>query len=274
MAEENIDINRKEPEDSGPAEEPTRELFVPGDVIDRAEFKPGAGTFASGGKIYSSQLGIKSVRSNYINIIPLGGRYMPHVGDTVIGIIVDIGPSNWYVDISAPYQAPLHVNEAPWRVEFGDTAKFLRIGDAILCEVLSVDEMKKVQVTMNGPQLRKLPQGQIIEISPSKVPRVIGRSGSMIKTIVSYTRCRLFVGQNGRIWIDGELDKISAAVKAIRKIEEKAQVLGLTDMVKELLEREVGRPAPPQQAPPPAQQTAPPQAQEAQPDFQPPQDGQ
>ena len=87
----------------------------------RAAMKPGAGTYVHDGKVYAAQLGIKSVKSNFVNVIPLGGRYIPAPGDSVIGKVEDIGPSNWLIDINSPYPAPLHVNEVPWRVEFGDT---------------------------------------------------------------------------------------------------------------------------------------------------------
>jgi len=176
------------------------------------------------------------VKSNYVNVIPLGGRYIPSPGDTVIAKIIDIGPSNWLVDVNSPYPAPLHVNEVPWRVDFGDTARYLNVGDVILAKVLMVDETKRVQVTMKDSGLRKLQGGQIIDISHAKVPRVIGKGGSMIQMIKNATNSRIFVGQNGRIWIEGEVDNIVMAIRAIRMIEKEAQTSRLTERVKEFLE--------------------------------------
>jgi exosome complex component RRP4 len=213
-----------------------REIVMPGDLLDGDKLKPGAGTYVSDGKIYAALLGIKSVKANYVNIIPLGGRYIPCVGDSVIGKVEDIGPSNWLIDINAPHPAPLHVNEVPWRVEFGDTARYMNVGDVILAKVLMVDETMRVQVTMKDQGLRKLQGGQIIEISHCKVPRVIGKSGSMIQMIKGYTNCRIFVGQNGRIWLDGEVDNIMHAIKAIQMIEEDAHSFGLTEKVQAYLE--------------------------------------
>ncbi|MBI0583592.1 MAG: KH domain-containing protein [Methanomassiliicoccus sp.] len=221
-----------------------REIVMPGDLLEGDKIKPGAGTYVSEGKIYAALLGIKSVKSNYVNIIPLSGRYIPAVGDSVIGKVEDIGPSNWLIDINSPYPAPLHVNEVPWRVEFGDTARYMNVGDVILAKVLMVDETMRVQVTMKDQGLRKLQGGQIIEISPSKVPRVIGKSGSMIQMIKGYTNCRIFVGQNGRIWLDGEVDNIMQAIKAIHMIEEDAHSYGLTEKVKVFLESNAARTAP------------------------------
>lgn len=220
-----------------------REIVMPGDLLEGDKLRPGAGTYVSDGRIYAAILGIKTVKSNYVNIIPLGGRYIPCVGDSVIGKVEDIGPSNWLIDINSPYPAPLHVNEVPWRVEFGDTARYMNVGDVILAKVLMVDETMRVQVTMKDQGLRKLQGGQIVEISHSKVPRVIGKSGSMIQMIKSYTNCRIFVGQNGRIWLDGEVDNIMHAIKAIQMIDQDAHSFGLTEKVKAYLESVSAQPA-------------------------------
>jgi exosome complex component RRP4 len=213
-----------------------RELVIPGDRLSEKDLKSGMGTYTDKNETYASQLGVKNIRAGYINVVPLGGRYIPRPGDYVIGNIIDIGPSNWLVDIKAPYPAPLHVNDVPWHVEFGDTARFLRVGDTILAKIQNVDEIKRVHLTMSDHDLRKLLGGIITEISHSKVPRVIGKGGSMITLIKRYTKCRMFVGQNGRIWIDGNANDIMVAIESIEKIEAEAQVLGLTDSIKAFLE--------------------------------------
>jgi exosome complex component RRP4 len=213
-----------------------REIVIPGDLLDASGLKAGSGAYAADGKVFAAQLGIKSVKSNFVNVIPLGGRYIPATGDSVIGKVIDIGPSNWLIDINSPYPAPLHVNEVPWRVEFGDTSKYLNVGDTLLAKVLMVDETKRVQVTMKEQGLRKLSGGQVIDISYTKVPRVIGKGGSMIQLIKSHTNCRIFIGQNGRIWLDGEIESMVTAIHAIRMIEEGAQQSRLTEKVKEYLE--------------------------------------
>ncbi len=222
--------------DSSTEIEVDRELVIPGDHIYEENLKSGVGTYRDKGGIYASQLGIKNTRAGYINVVALSGRYIPRPRDHIIGNIIDIGPSNWLVDINAPYPAPLHVNEVPWRVDFGDTARYLRVGDTILAQVQNVDEIKRIQLTMADHDLRKLTGGQIVEISYSKVPRVIGKGGSMITLIKQYTNCRMFVGQNGRIWISGDINDIMVVMQVIEKIEAEAQILGLTDSIQAFLE--------------------------------------
>ncbi|MBE6517273.1 MAG: RNA-binding protein [Candidatus Methanomethylophilaceae archaeon] len=215
---------------------PKRELVLPGDVIDESGAKAGEYAYSREGKVYAAVMGIKNVSPIGVSVIPLWGQYMPSAGDFVIGVVNDIGPSNWMIDINAPYPAPLHVSEVPWKVEFGDTSRFLNIGNVVFLKILSVDESKKIQVTMNDSGLRKVEGGLLVEIAHSKVSRVIGKSGSMIQLLKAASGCRIFVGQNGRIWIDGEEDRAAVVADAIKMIEEKAQARDLTEKVKVYLE--------------------------------------
>lgn len=216
---------------------PSREIVVPGDILStRKGEKGGENTYERDGKLYAAILGVRNQSQNGISVMPIGGVYMPSTGDTVIGIINDIAASNWMVDISAPYPAPLHVNEVPWKVEFGDTSKYLNVGDAVLLKILMVDESKKIQVTMNDSGLRKLSGGMIVDVPHCKVSRIIGKSGSMIQMLKNMTDCRILIGQNGRIWIDGDDENAEVAADAIRYIEENSQKGNLTEKVKALIE--------------------------------------
>ncbi|MGC8663478.1 MAG: exosome complex RNA-binding protein Rrp4 [Thermoplasmata archaeon] len=217
--------------------EKIREIVLPGEEIILGENKPGNGIYIENGKAYVEYLGVKSVKSGYVNIIPLSGKYQPQKGDKVIGKVVDILSSNWVVDINAPYMAPLHVNDTPWKVDFGDTSKYLNIGDTILAKVMSVNEVKQVWLTLKEPGLRKLLGGHLIIVSPTKVPRIIGKDGSMIKVLKDMTNSKIYVGQNGVIWVEGTTEAILQVVGAIRLIEREAHIIGLTDRVKEYLSK-------------------------------------
>ena len=221
--------------------ENVREIVVPGDLLSESGLKAGPGTYVESGHIYAAQLGIKTTRSDVVGVIPLSGQYIPIRGDMVIGKIVDMGASNWYVDINAAHQSSLHVNEVPWRVEFGETGKFMTVGDLVSLKIVGVDELGKVQISMKEHGLRKLAGGVVIEVAPSKIPRVIGRSGSMIQMLKNATSCRIYVGQNGRIWVDGDLDSMLKAIDAIKLIEAEAHSTGLTEKVEKLLGQKSGK---------------------------------
>ena len=216
---------------------PTRQIVIPGESVGGRGLKPGPGTFSDGGQIYAAHLGVVDERDGLVSVVPLAGRYIPQPGDAAVGEIVDLGASHWLVDINSPYPAPLHATESPWHVEFGDTRRYLNVGDVLLCHVLSVDEANRVQLTMQDREARRVQGGQLLEIEPMKVPRVIGRQGSMISLIKEGTRCGVYVGQNGRIWLDGRDEDIALAVRAIKLVEERAQAVGLTELVKDFLSR-------------------------------------
>ena len=212
-----------------------RTLVLPGEEIRAHGLKPGPGTYRTGGKVYASVLGLLSERPPLVQVIPLSGRYIPKPNDTVIGTVTDVQGTFWLLDIGAPRWAPLHMTGTPWQVEIGETDRFLRVGDAVVVQVESLDATGRIGVTMNAEGLGKLEGGTIVRISPARVPRVVGRNGSMIDTIRRHTGAEVVVGQNGRIWVGGSPDAIHRVSEVLRIIEENAQHSGLTERVESFL---------------------------------------
>ncbi len=184
------------------------------------------------GRIFAAQTGIVNSRAGYINVQAFAGKYLPRHGDSVIGIIRDMGPNSWFVDINCPYNCLLHSNETPWKIDYGMTGQYLNIGDVILAKVSQVDEVKNVNLTLKEHGLRKLNSGQVLAVDFTKVPRIIGKNGSMISILKERTDCRIFIGQNGIIWIDGELEGITRATAAIKIITKEVNKKGLTDRIR------------------------------------------
>jgi len=197
--------------------------------------KPGPGTYRTGGKVYASVLGLLSERPPVVQVIPLSGRYIPKTNDTVIGTVTDVQGTFWLLDIGAPRWAPLHMTGTPWQVEVGETDRFLRVGDAVVVQVESLDPTGRIGVTMNGEGLGKLDGGTIARISPARVPRLVGRNGSMIDSIRHLSGADIAVGQNGRVWVGGSPDAIHRVREVLRIIEENAQHSGLTERVESYL---------------------------------------
>lgn len=215
----------------------TREVMIPGEMIDqRKGRKVGNGVYFEGEKVFAKVLGIVRHDEDEISIIPLSGVYMPRVGDRVIGVIVDFSISGWMVDINSPYRAFLPLSEAV--SEFVDTqrtdiSKFYGIGDIILCKVSKVTKDKTIQVNMRVIGSRKLYNGIIIKVTPSKIPRLIGKGGSMIKLLKDKTGCEILAGQNGIVWIRG-LNK-AKSIEAILTIEKESHIVGLTEKIEKML---------------------------------------
>jgi exosome complex component RRP4 len=217
-----------------------KKLVIPGEFLSENEKQADEGTYVENGKVFSSVLGIASVKDR-IKVVPFSGKYIPKPGDMIIGIVKEITFSNWIVDIRSPYDGLLHISEFPRRIENEEMPKYLNLGNSIMTLVRDVDANMKVELTLNDQRLRPIKEGRIIEVTPSKVPRLIGRGGSMIAMLKNETGCNIFVGQNGRIWIMGKDKGMDLAAQAIFKIERETHISGLTERITRFLKEEKGQ---------------------------------
>ena len=229
-----------------------RTLVLPGEEIPARGLQPGRGTYRVSGRIYASVLGLLEERPPHVQVVPLSGRYLPRPNDTVIGYVADVQGTFWLLDIGAPRWAPLHMTGTPWKVEVGETDRFLRVGDAVVVRVENLEANGRIGVTMLGEGLGRIEGGAIVIVSPARVPRVIGRGGSMIQSITRHTGAKLAVGQNGRIWIDGSPAAIDATRRALTMIEGEGHRPGLTERVEALLAAEGPHEQPSPSGPPPS----------------------
>ena len=214
-----------------------RKVVIPGDLLSEDVTKSGEGTYVKDARVYSLLYGLANYRDK-INVIPLAGKYVPAPGDNVIGVVKDITFSNWMVDINSPYDGLLHISEFPKRIEPDEMSKYLRIGSSITTRVKDVDSTMKVELTFSDRKLGIIKTGRIIEISHTRVPRLIGKGGSMISMLKKELNCSIFVGQNGRIWINGSSKDMDLALRTILLIEKEAHTNGLTDRIVEYLKKE------------------------------------
>lgn len=218
-----------------------KEIVIPGQILATGmDYLPASGTFREAEKIISSITGMANLNGRLIKIIPLTGPYVPRRDDVIIGRVVDIGFFGWRVDIGWAYEATLSAKDAVEYVERGaDLSQFYNYGDIIMAKITNTLGSKIIDLGMRGPGLRKLNEGHIIKIIPSKVPRVIGKQGSMITMIKENTDCRILVGQNGLVWISGnDPEKELKAIEAIRMVDQDSQTEGLTDRVQAFLKGE------------------------------------
>lgn len=218
-----------------------RELVVPGQLIAEGDYRIREGVFREGDRIYSAVVGLADTHGNTIRVIPLNGRYIPKEGDTVIGVVVDTYSNGWILDINAPYYGNLSSSDYLQRKILPgreNLQRFLRVKDLVALRVKRVDEKKRVFLEGGKPGLGKLRGGKLLEISPVKIPRVLGKKGSMLQMLQKSGRCRLLVAHNGRIMIWGNSQDVARVTEALRKIEREAHTTGLTDRIKIMLEQE------------------------------------
>lgn len=224
-----------------------REVVTPGELLAEGQVIASDGTYREGDKVYSKVTGLASIEGRKVRVIPLSGPYVPTKGDYVIGIVQEVKFSSWLLDIRAPTPGVLHVSEfVDEEVDLitTDLSEYLKEGDVVGALVQDVDPVKRVKLTTKGEAMNplgRLKDGRIVEIDPVKVPRVIGRRGSMVRMLKDVLGCDIFVGINGRIFIRAREEpreiREDLAVRAIVEIERRSHLSGLTDWLESTLKR-------------------------------------
>lgn len=219
-----------------------REVVVPGQLLAEGRYRSSFGTYDEDGKIFSSLVGLAELRGNTVKVVALEGAYIPKEGDLVIGTITLVAGNNWKINIGGPYGASLHANNALRRPYSDDISEYMDMGDVIAAEVIAFDRGSGPFLGMKGRGLRVLQGGMILEVSPAKIPRIIGRRGSMINMINDHLNIDTMVGQNGRIWIRApSTEVLRLAIKAFKTIEAQAHTSKLTDRISEMLAEEMAK---------------------------------
>ena len=211
-----------------------KNIVVPGEILaEGMDFLPGEGAFRDKEQVISKRVGLLNVDGRAIKIIPLAGPYLPKIGDRIICTVIDVTYTGWRVNTNTAYSAMLNMKEATSEyIERGaDLNKYFAIGDFMVAKITNVTGQNLIDISVKGPGLMKLRAGRIININPCKIPRVIGKQGSMVSKIKTATGCNVVVGQNGLIWIKGEPETEFIAEECIKKIEKEAHISGLTDAI-------------------------------------------
>ncbi|MGB9635534.1 MAG: KH domain-containing protein [Candidatus Micrarchaeia archaeon] len=190
-----------------------KRLLVPGDELPNLKVS-GKGVYEEDGKKYVSLIGMYNDEENVF--IPLEGVYEPQEGDVLIGLVSEVKPNGYVIETGLPGDTFMSMRDFRERLD---------VGDIIIAKVRDVDELRNISLV--DPAILK--GGRILRISPVKVPRVIGKKGSMLQQIKDATGTKIVVGRNGWIWMRDGNEYLAA--KAILKIESEAHISGLTDKI-------------------------------------------
>jgi len=216
----------------------TRKQVIPGDVIVTGDYRPGMYVQRRGSDMVALRVGLAEIVRNDVKVIPLSGAYIPRAEDMVVGKVVNVTGYGWEADINSCF-----VGYLPGQFVFGrdfspsthDLTTRFTVGDLMLAKIEAFDRTRDPQLSIRGPGLGKIPQGEIVKITPMKVPRLIGRKGYMINMIAEFSACEIKVGQNGVVVVDGPAEGVRKAVEAIQLVEQEAHIADLTTKVQQLL---------------------------------------
>ena len=224
-----------------------RELVIPGQLLADGDYIPGDNTYKSDKKIYASKLGLFDIYNKRITVVPIKSCYVPKIEDYVIGRVTSSEVFGWLLDINSPYPALLQSSDlSGGRYRDRETSGYskLVVGDLVKAKIAIFDRTRDPLLTTKeeGGRARtllgKITSGKIIKISPAKIPRLIGKEGSMISMLKKETSCQIFAGRNGIIHISSQDERNeNLASWAIKKIDREAHTSGLTDRVTEMLRK-------------------------------------
>ena len=213
---------------------------LPGDFITTAPLRLQGNVVLEGKRVIATTIGLSDVSTDNVRVISLTGIYMPKIDDLIIGTITSIMGNSWFANINSCYQGMLLGQDVFGRGSYPTTNEMkerLDKGDIIFAKIANSDRQREPLISIADRNLGKIDSGELIRISPSKIPRLIGKHGSMIQTIEASTNATITVGQNGLIVVScDETNGLLKALTAIRMVDEQAHLVDLTNKVKKMLE--------------------------------------
>ena len=217
-----------------------RKYVIPGDVITKGPYRPEQNVILDGERIMATAIGISEIYDDSVKVIPLTGTYIPKYNDLIIGKINSHSSLSWEVDINSCYAGMLPASDVfgrNFQASSDDMTSKLKKGDLIAARIANFDRSRDPLITINDRELGKIESGELVRISPSKVPRLIGKQGTMIQIIENGTNATITIGQNGLVVVSCESpDGLLKAVKAIKMVDEQAHIANLTDRIKSMLQ--------------------------------------
>ena len=185
-------------------------LVTPGMAIGPCAGKRiGSGAIALNDEIIATKLGWAREFNGTVSVDPINSSYIPRSGDLIVATVAEVRNNLWFMNINGAFQGLLPMSLAPWKVEFGAARQHMDIGDIMLARVQEVDEAHNIVLTMKGVGLRRLKEGIMSEISMNHISRLRGEGDSTLRELKEVSDCRIIVGENGRVWVDGDSDGIA-----------------------------------------------------------------
>jgi len=217
-----------------------KQYVIPGDVITTSPLRLRENVTLDGKRIIATSIGLTNIYDDSVRVIPLSAVYLPKIDDIVIGKIKSIFGNSWFADINSCYEGMLLGQDVFGRGSsptMSDMKSRLDIGDLICAKIANFDRSREPLISIADHNLGKIDSGELVKISPPKIPRLIGKHGSMIQTIESSTDTSITIGQNGLIVLKSEsgsnLDKI---IKVFKMLDSTTDDSNMDEKIQKILD--------------------------------------
>lgn len=216
-----------------------RKRVIPGDVITTGSYRADQNTVLDGRLIVATAVGVSEIVDDTVRVIPLTGKYMPRIDDMVVGKVTSHTSLAWELDINSCYVGFLPATDVFGRdfsARSDELSTRLKRGDLVAARIANSDRSRDPLLTITDRDLGKIDSGELVEVSASKIPRLIGKRGTMIQMIETQTDSLITVGQNGWVVVSCENPNgLLKAKQAIAMVDRMAHVSNLTDKVRAML---------------------------------------
>ena len=216
------------------------QFVIPGDVIITGSYTPEQNVILDGEKVMSTAIGFYEIEDNRVNVIPLTGLYTPKIDDLIIGKVVSHNSLSWDVDINSYYTGMLPASDIfgrDYSPSKDDLSLKLGVADIISARIVNAGGSRGPLLSISGQNLGKIDSGELVKISPTKIPRLIGKHGSMIQTIEASTNATITIGQNGLIVLKcDDTTGLKKAVKSIKMMDKALHNTNLEENIQNILD--------------------------------------
>lgn len=205
-AVENASDEEMEDADEGAGTAAEGALVTPGELVtEDTMWMRGHGTYARDEQTISSVAGTITRVNKLLTVKPLRGRYVPVVGDHVVGRITEVGNRRWRVDIGASQDAVLLLGSVNLpggvlrRKSESDELQmraFLKEGDLLNAEVQGVFGDGSVSLHTRSLRYGKLRNGMFFRVPSALVVRLRTQTYRLPGGV------DMILGVNGYIWLN------------------------------------------------------------------------
>lgn len=169
--------------------------------------------------------GLVEVTDCVVSVRGLSPRYLPEVGDVVVGRIVDVAGNRWRVDLGALQDAimmlssvtePGGILRRKGRDDELSMRKIFKEDDVVVAEVQRVSPDGLISLhTRTAEKYGKMSgNGSLVKVKPS----LIRRTRHQFRTFIKYG-VHLVVGMNGAVWVElATRAQVDEAVAILKKL--------------------------------------------------------
>ncbi|EWC48856.1 hypothetical protein DRE_00161 [Drechslerella stenobrocha 248] len=191
------------------------QIVTPGELVtDDSQWMRGHGTYLSTSDdgaqcIVSSLAGTIFKTNKLLSIHALRFRYVPEIGDLVVGRILEVQTKRWRVDIAAPHSATLLLSSInlPGGILRKRTSTdelqirtFFSEGDLLVAEVQTLNSDGQASLHTRSLKYGKLRNGVFLTVDAGMIRRMKSHVLTM-PTSNGGGDVDIYLGVNGYIWI-------------------------------------------------------------------------